>query len=166
MKSSLLLLSLGLLFIACAPSNTPASLKWPVLGKQGQTWEIDIQKTGHWTLTLNQQVDGPQNDGTKVLGGYSSGNERRIGYFEYFSDDDHLTLWLDGAKDYFGCEIGRSGLQGLTLKGQGVKGKLYNDPVALNLPCTVALKGGDAATIQTSTITARRTSAVHGQPHN
>jgi hypothetical protein len=146
MKSFLIASSLGLLFIACAPSAKPAqNLRWPVIGAVGQVWNVDIQKGGKWTLALTQKVEGAVDDGVLVPGGNTTGTDKRVGYFEYFKDDDYVVLWLDGSRDYFGCYIEKSGLQGQTLRGQGVKGVLYQDPVDLKAPCTVTLQSGNAA---------------------
>jgi hypothetical protein len=118
------------------PVNTSSSsaLVWPNLSKVGQTWGIAIQTVGQWTLPLTQLSD----KGNPI--GRATGTDARVGYFEYFRDDDTVLVWLDGDRDYYGCAIERSGVRGTLLVGEAYKGIGSADPSPIGQQCSVTLQ--------------------------
>ncbi len=122
-------------------TGSNSSLNWPTLSKVGQTWGINLTATGKWTVTFTQLSD----KGNPI--GRASGTDARVSYFQYFKNDDTNVLWLDGDKDYYGCSVTKSGIQGDTITGVGLEGFGDGDPEKTGSGCTI--------TLQSQTLSAR-----------
>ncbi|CAM4453766.1 S1C family serine protease [Deinococcus marmoris] len=106
---------------APAPSggaaSTAGALKWPVKPAVGQTWTLDVQGRGVWTLPLTALSEKGSPRGTAQ----TSSGQKWTAYYYYLNDSSGEGVILDmtaDGKTYIGCEFTKSGLSGRSLRGK------------------------------------------------
>lgn len=102
---------------ASTPPTGAAALKWPVKPAVGQTWTVDVEGRGMWTLPLGSRTDKGNPAGTAV----APGGQQWNAVYYYINDSSGEGVILDMTADgqtYLGCEFVKSGLSGRSLRGK------------------------------------------------
>ena len=110
---------------APAPAQTPpaqtsaapagSNLAWPVKPQLGQTWVMDIEKLGRWTVTLK----GTSSKGNPIGASISDKGEPWDAAMYYDAKSD--VVWYDMTQDgkaAYSCGFGPKGVQGRKLLGK------------------------------------------------
>ncbi|WP_192930770.1 S1C family serine protease [Deinococcus sp. AJ005] len=102
---------------APTPPAGAAALKWPVKPTTGQTWTVDVQGRGVWTLPLGSRSDKGNPAGTAI----APGGQQWNAVYYYINDSGGEGVILDmtaDGKTYIGCEFVKSGVTGRSLRGK------------------------------------------------
>ncbi|CAM3893884.1 hypothetical protein [Deinococcus frigens] len=102
---------------ASPPSGGAAALKWPVKPAVGQTWTLEVQGRGVWTLSLTARSDKGSPRGMAL----TASGQKWTAYYYYVNDSTGEGVILDMTADgqtYIGCEFTGSGISGRSLRGK------------------------------------------------
>ncbi|WP_415785146.1 S1C family serine protease [Deinococcus saxicola] len=98
-------------------ASTAGALKWPVKPAVGQTWTLEVQGRGAWTMPLTALSDKGSPRGTAL----TSSGQKWTAYYYYLNDSSGEGVILDmtaDGKTYIGCEFVKSGILGRSLRGK------------------------------------------------
>lgn len=98
-------------------ASSAGALTWPVKPAVGQTWTLDVQGRGVWTLPLTALSEKGNPRGTAL----SASGQKWTAYYYYLNDSSGEGVILDmtaDGKTYIGCQFVGSALSGRSLRGK------------------------------------------------
>ena len=121
-----------------AATSAGSNLTWPVKPQLGQTWVMDIEKLGRWTVTLKQNSSKGNPLGASISDKGDTWDAAM--YYDAKSDVVWYDMTQDGKSSY-SCGFGPKGVQGGKLLGTVFSYKDENDTEGTKIGnCDATLK--------------------------